>query len=79
MIKQALRAIKYPVFLRDHWQSKSTYDLIYGDEPCKLHKVGGIKEEILGRPGTSFWMSKQIGYMLINVFGWGFGGRGHVV
>lgn len=54
MIKQALKGIKYPVFLRDHWQSKSTYDLIYGDEPCKLHKVGGSKEEILGRPGTSF-------------------------
>lgn len=41
MLKQALKGINHPVLLKDHGQSKSTYDLIYGDEPCKLHKAGG--------------------------------------
>lgn len=65
MLKQALKGINHPVFLRDHGQSKSTYNLIYGDKPFKLHEVN-CQEENLGMPSTSFWMSKQIVYMLVN-------------
>lgn len=53
MLKQALKGINHPVFLRDHGQSKSTYNLIYGDKPFKLHEVN-CQEENLGMPSTSF-------------------------